>query len=79
MRARVPVDPDTLEVWEPRAGDGTSVKIAGVPGEALGIEVEMPLPEPEEGANEMSVEGSLKTVLEGHEVRASFVPPRRAS
>ncbi|ORY92664.1 hypothetical protein BCR35DRAFT_286005 [Leucosporidium creatinivorum] len=43
MRARVPIDPITLQVWQPPEGEG--VKIAGVPGEEVGIEVEMPMAE----------------------------------
>lgn len=42
MRARVPIDPLTLQVWEPPAGQG--VEIAGVPGkDEPGVMVEMPL------------------------------------
>lgn len=43
MRARVPIDPVTLQVWQPLEGEG--VKIAGVPGEDVGIELEMPMAE----------------------------------
>ncbi|GAA5869696.1 hypothetical protein JCM8547_005108 [Rhodosporidiobolus lusitaniae] len=42
MRARVPIDPYSLQPWEPGPGEG--VEIAGVPGaDEPGIEVEMPL------------------------------------
>lgn len=41
--ARVPLHPTTLEVWEPEAGKGCV--IAGVPGEAAGIILELPLAE----------------------------------
>lgn len=70
MKARVPVDPVTLEVWEPESGEGTV--IAGVPGEALGIEIELPIEEVE------GTEGGLVTgrprdtiTVEGKEVRFS--------
>lgn len=43
MRARVPIDPVTLQVWQPLEGEG--VRIAGVPSEEVGIEVEMPMAE----------------------------------
>ncbi|GAA5942106.1 hypothetical protein JCM3775_007403 [Rhodotorula graminis] len=49
MRARVPVDPYSLQVWEHAPGEG--VAIAGVPGcDEPGIEVEMPLKQGESGA-----------------------------
>lgn len=44
MKARVPLDPLTLEPWEldnPETEGGTS--IAGVPGRAPAIELELPL------------------------------------
>lgn len=41
LRARVPIDPLTLQVWEPKEGEGCV--IAGVPGEGVGVEVEMPI------------------------------------
>lgn len=41
LRARVPMDPLTLQVWEPKEGEGCV--IAGVPGEGVGVEVEMPI------------------------------------
>ncbi|GAA6024994.1 hypothetical protein JCM8202_002180 [Rhodotorula sphaerocarpa] len=42
MRARVPLDPLSLQIWEPPAGQGAEV--AGVPGrDEPGIMVEMPL------------------------------------
>lgn len=41
----VPLCPDTLQIWEPTPGDGTAIKIAGVPGDALGIRCEIPAPE----------------------------------
>ncbi|KAK4698625.1 hypothetical protein P7C70_g7648, partial [Phenoliferia sp. Uapishka_3] len=47
MRARVPVDPMSLQVWEP--GEGEGCRIAGVPGEEVGIEVEMPIEMGEDG------------------------------
>ena len=46
MRARVPLDPISLEQWELGEEDltaGKGVEIAGVPGKAPGIEVELPL------------------------------------
>lgn len=75
MRARVPLDPHSLQVWEPAPGEGCT--IAGVPGEEVGIEVEMPI-EVVEG-----VEGGLVTgrardsvTLHGVEVR-SFLSSSR--
>ncbi|GAA5907805.1 uncharacterized protein JCM6883_001899 [Sporobolomyces salmoneus] len=42
MKAHIPIDPVSLQVWEPRVGEGC--EIAGVPGkDEPGIEVEMPL------------------------------------
>lgn len=43
FKATVPIDPITLEMWEPPVGQGCV--IAGVPGEAAGIMLEMPLAE----------------------------------
>lgn len=72
MKARVPVDPVTLEVWEPESGEGTV--IAGVPGEALGIEIELPIEEVE------GTEGGLVTgrprdtiTVEGKEIEVSII------
>lgn len=69
MRARVPIDPVTLQVWEPAEGEGCV--IAGVPGEAAGIEVEMPI-EVVEGVEGGLVTGRPKDVVpfEGQEVRS---------
>ena len=42
MRARVPIDPYSLQLWEPAPGEGA--EIAGVPGrDEPGVMVEMPL------------------------------------
>lgn len=49
LTARVPIDALTMKVWDPPVGKG--VKIAGVPGEAAGIELEFPI-ESEVGAGE---------------------------
>ncbi|KAK4051214.1 hypothetical protein OIV83_003036 [Microbotryomycetes sp. JL201] len=41
LRARVPIDPISLQPWDPPPGQGE--KIAGVPEEGAGIELETPL------------------------------------
>lgn len=41
VTVRVPLDPWTLQLYEPAEGEG--VRIAGVPGEAAGVEVEIPI------------------------------------
>lgn len=78
MRARVPVDPYSLQAWEPPRGEG--VAIAGVPGrDEAGIEVEMPL----EGGEAVGglVTGNARDVVkldDGSEVRVpcpAFAPP----
>ncbi|GAA5907229.1 hypothetical protein JCM8208_006725 [Rhodotorula glutinis] len=57
MRARVPVDPYSLQAYEPAPGEG--VAIAGVPGsDEPGIEVEMPL---EQGEADARARGGLVT------------------
>lgn len=60
MRARVPIDPLTLQVWEPPEGEGCT--IAGVPGEDAGIEVEMPIELGEDGGGWL-VTGRAKDVV----------------
>ncbi|GAA5846024.1 hypothetical protein JCM9279_004760 [Rhodotorula babjevae] len=76
MRARIPVDPYSLQAWEPAPGEG--VAIAGVPGcDEPGIEVEMPLEEGEadERARGGLVTGSARDVVrldDGSEVTVSI-------
>lgn len=67
MRARVPLDPLTLQVWEPAKGQGTS--IAGVPGEAAGIEVEMPIQTGKEAPGELPTRNTVDVInVDGEEV-----------
>jgi hypothetical protein len=73
MRVRVPIDPWTLQVWEPPEGEGCV--IAGVPGEEVGIEVEMPIEVGgQEGHGSGMVTGRARDVVEldGVEVRCGF-------
>ena len=79
MRARVPVDPFSLQAWEPAPGEG--VAVAGVPGcDEPGIEVEMPL---EQGEVDVRGRGGLVTgnardvvrLDDGGEVRLLFALP----
>ena len=70
MRARVPLDPLTLQVWEPAEGEG--VALAGVPGEAAGIEVQMPL-EGGEGVGIVTGRAEDMVEVDGHEVSAPEV------
>jgi 2-methylaconitate cis-trans-isomerase PrpF len=64
LTARVSLDPQTTLVYEPQEGKGA--RIAGVPGEAAPIEVELPL-EMEGGG---TVTGNPRDVVEidGHKV-----------
>lgn len=82
MRARVPIDPFTLQAWEPAEGEGC--QIAGVPGEAAGIEIEMPLELDEgDGGGGWLVTGRAKDIVEvdGVQVRPlpSPLPPPKNS
>lgn len=61
MRAKVPIHPISLQVWEPKEGEGC--EIAGVPGKnEPGVEVEMPL-EMEDGAEAGLVTGRTKDTV----------------
>ncbi|KAM0787543.1 hypothetical protein ACM66B_003614 [Microbotryomycetes sp. NB124-2] len=70
LRARVPIDPITLQPWEPPEGQG--VKIAGVPEEGAGIELETPL---EAAGNGGLVTGQAQTVVDvdGQQFSVSIV------
>lgn len=74
MRARVPIDPYSLQLWEPAPGEGA--EIAGVPGrDEPGVMVEMPL---DGGAGGQSglVTGNVKDRVrlgDGTEVTVSIV------
>ncbi|KAL8279871.1 hypothetical protein RQP46_007721 [Phenoliferia psychrophenolica] len=72
MRARVPIDPMSLQMWEPPEGQGC--QIAGVPGEDAGIEVEMPIELGEEGGGWL-VTGREKdvVVVDGLEIPVSIL------
>lgn len=71
MRARVPIDPDTLMLWEPQADDGTAIKIAGVPGKALGIETELPIVSESNG---MVTGRPVDTIsIDGKEIKVSIL------
>lgn len=51
MKANVPIDPISLQVWEPR-NPGQGCEIAGVPGkDEPGIEIEMPLESNHQGSS----------------------------
>lgn len=70
LRARVPIDPITLQVWEPEVGKG--VKIAGVPEEAAAIECEMPLEVEEDGQDHgglLTGEALNSIMVDGKKVR----------
>ncbi|GAA5944928.1 uncharacterized protein JCM15063_001994 [Sporobolomyces koalae] len=71
MRARVPIDPVSLQIYEPSPGQGC--EIAGVPGrDESGIEIEMPLEEGEAGL----VTGRTRDVVrldDGSEVTVSIL------
>ncbi|BGP39916.1 hypothetical protein JCM10450v2_003893 [Rhodotorula kratochvilovae] len=75
MHARVPVDPITLQLWEPAPGEG--VEIAGVPGrDEPGIEVEMPLEQGDGSAAGGLVTGRSRDVVrldDGAEVTVSLL------
>ncbi|GAA6050184.1 hypothetical protein JCM3770_000443 [Rhodotorula araucariae] len=75
MRARVPIDPSTLQLWEPAPGEG--VEIAGVPGrDEPGIEVEMPLEQDDGSAAGGLVTGRARDVVKldaGGEVAVSLL------
>lgn len=77
LRARVPIDPWSLQPWEPTPGEGC--EIAGVPGrDEAGIEVEMPLETGEGGGEAGLVTGRAKDVVklsDGSEVCS--LPPFR--
>lgn len=68
MKARVPLDPITLQLYEPAEGSGCA--IAGVPGEAAGIVCEMPL----SSSGSALVTGRVKDIvlLDGIHVRSIF-------
>jgi 2-methylaconitate cis-trans-isomerase PrpF len=74
MRARVPIDPYSLELWEPFPGEGA--EIAGVPGrDEPGVMVEMPL-DGGAGAEGGLVTGNLEDKVrlgDGTEVTVSIV------
>lgn len=73
MRARVPLDPVTLEPWELSNSDEEGgVSIAGVPGRAAGIEVELPLSVDESAPPAGAV---YSATLEGYEVGLSLALP----
>jgi 2-methylaconitate cis-trans-isomerase PrpF len=65
LTARVLVDPLSLQLYEPPAGNGA--RIAGVPGEAAPVEVELPL---ETGGSGGLVTGNPVDVvdIDGHKV-----------
>lgn len=68
MKARVPLHPWTLQPWEPPAGQGA--QIAGVPGTAAGIEVELPMETGEGGGNGLVTGRPTDEVeIDGHKVR----------
>ncbi|SCV71213.1 BQ2448_2801 [Microbotryum intermedium] len=74
MRARVPLDPYTLQVWDPEPGKGA--KIAGVPEEAAAIECEMPIESTQDGADGSGlVTGRVKdsVSIDGKEITVSIV------
>lgn len=72
MRARVPIDPYSLQLWEPAPGEGA--EIAGVPGrDEPGIEIEMPLDGGDGSTNGGLVTGRPKDIVrldDGSEVRS---------
>lgn len=74
MSAKVPIHPISLQVWEPKEGEGC--EIAGVPGKnEPGVEVEMPL-EMEDGAEAGLVTGRTKDTVkldDGSEVIVSIL------
>ncbi|KWU46289.1 DUF453-domain-containing protein [Rhodotorula sp. JG-1b] len=74
MRARVPIDPYSLQLWEPAPGEGA--EIAGVPGrDEPGVMVEMPLHGGAGGKGGL-VTGNLKDQVrlgDGTEVTVSIV------
>lgn len=73
MRARVPIDPYSLQLWEPAPGEGA--EIAGVPGrDEPGVMVEMPLDGA--GAKGGLITGNVKDRVrlgDGAEVTVSIV------
>ncbi|GAA6002233.1 uncharacterized protein JCM10292_000820 [Rhodotorula paludigena] len=75
MRARVPIDPYSLQLWEPAPGEGA--EIAGVPGrDEPGIEIEMPLDGGEGSANGGLVTGRAEDIVQlddGSEVAVSIL------
>lgn len=78
MKANIPIDPVSLQVWEPATGQGC--EIAGVPGkEEPGIEIEMPLEFEDERGEGGLVTGRTKDVVkleDGSEVSPTLFPPK---
>ncbi|GAA5981795.1 hypothetical protein JCM10908_004611 [Rhodotorula pacifica] len=77
MRAQVPIDPYSLQVWEPAPGEGA--EIAGVPGrDEPGVVVEMPLEETGDDVKNGLVTGNRQDVVrlgdeDGTEVTVSVL------
>ncbi|GAA5878598.1 hypothetical protein JCM16303_002137 [Sporobolomyces ruberrimus] len=75
MKANIPIDPVSLQVWEPATGQGC--EIAGVPGtDEPGIEIEMPLEFEDERGEGGLVTGRTKDVVkleDGSEVTVSIL------
>lgn len=72
----MPIDPWTLQLWEPAEGkeEEQTVKIAGVPEREIGVEVEMPIELGEGGEGSGLVTGRVKDVVQvdGMEVRLTL-------
>jgi 2-methylaconitate cis-trans-isomerase PrpF len=64
MRARVPIDPTTFEIWDNKED---LIQIAGVPGEAAGIELEMPLVADDGGL----VTGNVKDIIKMNDLEVN--------
>ncbi|GAA5980267.1 hypothetical protein JCM5350_000892 [Sporobolomyces pararoseus] len=71
MRANVPINPISLQLWEPKAGEGC--EIAGVPGrDEPGIEVEMPLESEDGGLPTGRAKDTVK-LEDGTEISVSII------